>query len=124
MVNVFVIVTANQQLITNYILIKIFSKDYKSLFFPGGSEGEESACNVEYLGSIPGFGGSHGRGHGNQLQYSSLENPHGQRSWAGYSSWGHKESDKTERTHTQFLKREIKMYDRLKYMIKQQQGSL
>ena len=25
-----------------------------------------------------------------------LENPHGQRSWAGYSSWGHKELDKTE----------------------------
>ena len=27
-------------------------------------------------------------GHGNPLQYSCLENPHGQRSQAGYSPWG------------------------------------
>ena len=32
----------------------------------------------------------------NQLQYSSLENPHGQRSLVGYSPWGCKESDMTE----------------------------
>ena len=36
-------------------------------------------------------------GHGNPLQYSCLENPHGQRSLVGYSLWGHKESDRTER---------------------------
>ena len=30
-------------------------------------------------------------------QYSCLENPHGQRSLAGYSPWGHKELDTTER---------------------------
>ena len=35
-------------------------------------------------------------GHGNPLQYSCLENPHGQRSLAGYSSWGCKESDMTK----------------------------
>ena len=29
------------------------------------------------------------------LQYSCLENPHGQRSLAGYSPWGRKESDMT-----------------------------
>ena len=29
-------------------------------------------------------------------QYSCLENPHGQRSLAGYSPWGHKELDTTE----------------------------
>ena len=39
------------------------------------------------------------------LQYSCLENPHGQRSLVGYSSWGRKELDKTEaseqaHTHT------------------------
>ena len=36
------------------------------------------------------------------LQYSCLENPHGQRSLAGYSPWGCKESDTTEQlsTHT------------------------
>ena len=32
--------------------------------------------------------------HGNQLQYSCLENPHGQRSLAGYSPWGCKESER------------------------------
>ena len=33
---------------------------------------------------------------GNSLQYSCLENPHGQRSLAGYHPWGCKESDTTE----------------------------
>ena len=35
-------------------------------------------------------------GRGNPLQYSCLENPHGQRSLAGYSSWDRKESYTTE----------------------------
>ena len=52
--------------------------------------------NAGDLGSIPGFGRSPGEGHGNPLQYSCLEKPHGQRSLAGYSPWGHKESDTTE----------------------------
>ena len=39
---------------------------------------------------------SSGKGHGNPLQYSCLENPHGQRSLAGCSTWAHKESDTTE----------------------------
>ena len=62
--------------------------------------GKESACNVEDLGSIPGLGRSPGGGHGNPLQYSSLENPHGQRSLAGYSPWDRKESDMTEQLST------------------------
>ena len=36
------------------------------------------------LGSIHGLGRSPGGGHGNPLQYSCLENPHGQRSLAVY----------------------------------------
>ena len=36
------------------------------------------------------------RGHGHPLQYSCLKNSRGQRSLAGYSPWGHKESDSTE----------------------------
>ena len=35
---------------------------------------EESACNVEDLGSIPGLGRSPGEGNGYPLQYSGLEN--------------------------------------------------
>ena len=42
--------------------------------FPGGSDGKESACNEGDLGLIPGLGRSPGRGHGNPLQYSGLEN--------------------------------------------------
>ena len=56
--------------------------------FLGGSNGKESTCNVGDLGSTPGLGRSPGEGHGNPLQYSCLENPHGQRSLAGYSPWG------------------------------------
>ena len=43
-----------------------------------------------------GWKDSPGGGHGNPLQYSFLGNPHGQRSLAGYSPWGRKESDMTE----------------------------
>ena len=48
--------------------------------FPGGSVGKESTCNAGGLGLIPGLGRSPGGGHSNPLQYSCLENPHGQRS--------------------------------------------
>ena len=64
--------------------------------FPGGSDGKESSCNAGDLDSVPRLGRSPGGGHGNQLQYSCLENPHGQRSLSGYSPWGHKELDTTE----------------------------
>ena len=47
---------------------------------------------------IPGQARSPGGGQGNPLQYSCLENPHGQRSLEGYSQWGRKESDMTEVT--------------------------
>ena len=61
---------------------------------------KESACSVGDQGSIPGLGRSPRGGHGNPLQYSCLENPYGQRSLVGYSSWGHKESDMTEQLST------------------------
>ena len=46
--------------------------------------------------SVPGLGRSPGGGHGNPLQYSCLENPHGQRSLVGQSPQGRKELDSTE----------------------------
>ena len=52
------------------------------------SDGKESARSVGDLGSIPGLGTSPGGGHGNTLQYSCLEKPHGQRSLVGCSPCG------------------------------------
>ena len=48
--------------------------------------------------SILELGRSPGGGNDSPLQYSCLENSHGQRSLAGYSPWGHKESDTNEVT--------------------------
>ena len=64
-----------------------------------GSDGKESTCSAGDLGSIPGLRRSPRGGPGNPLQYSCLEIPHGQRSLAGHSSRGRKESDTTEHSH-------------------------
>ena len=55
-----------------------------------------NAGNLRNVDLIPGSGRSTGGGHGNPLHYSCLENPHGQRSLAGYGPWGHKESEMAE----------------------------
>ena len=65
--------------------------------FPCSSVGKESACSAGDPGSISELGRSPGEGNGNPLQYPCLEKSHGQRSMAGYISWGHRESDTTER---------------------------
>ena len=58
----------------------------------------DNAGDITDVGSIPKSRRSPGEGHSNPLQYSRLENPHGQRNPVGYSPWGHKESDVTEAT--------------------------
>ena len=63
--------------------------------FLGGPDGKESACNTGDPGSIPGLGRSPEGGNGNPLQYSCLENLHGQRNLEGYVPWGHEESAMT-----------------------------
>ena len=70
--------------------------------FPGSSDGKEFACSVGDWGLIPGLGRSPGEGNGNPLQYSCLENSmdwEAPQSLVGYSPWGRKESDTTERLH-------------------------
>ena len=60
--------------------------------FSGGSDGKTKQRR-------PGFDPWVGKivwRHGNPLQYSCLENFHGQRSLAGYSPWDSKESVMTE----------------------------
>ena len=54
--------------------------------------------DIRDVGSIAVLGRSSGEGNGNPLQYSCLANPHRQRSLAGYSLRGCKESDMTEAT--------------------------
>ena len=68
----------------------LFSFSFLTFYFVLGSDSKASACNVGDLGSTPGLRISPGRGHGNPLQYSCLENPHRQRSLVGYIPWGHR----------------------------------
>ena len=70
------------------------------LGFPSDLDSKESACDAGDLGSISWSGRSPGGGHGKPLQYSCLENFHGQRSLASYSPWACKELNTTERLST------------------------
>ena len=65
--------------------------------FPGSSADKDSACNAGDPSLSPGSGRSLEEGIGYPLQYSCLENLCGQWSLVGYSPWGHKELDMTER---------------------------
>ena len=51
------------------------------LGFLGGSDGKESACNVQDPGLISGSGRPPGEGDGNPLQYSFLGNPIDRGAW-------------------------------------------
>ena len=86
--------------------------------FPGGTLIKNSPANAgdeRDAGSVPGRRRSPGGGNGNPLQYSRPGKPHGQRSLAGYSPWGHKSQtrlgdganilDSTERAHSPSLRR-------------------
>ena len=60
-----------------------------------------NAGDISGTGSIPESGRSYGRGHGNPLQYSCLENPMDRGAWWA-SPWGRSESDTTEQLHFHF----------------------
>ena len=49
--------------------------------FPGGLNGEKSACNAGDLGLIPGLERSPREGNSNLLQYSCLGNPTNRGAW-------------------------------------------
>ena len=63
--------------------------------FSGGSVIKSPPANARDMSLIPGLGRLPGGGGGNPLQYPCLK-LHEQRSLAGYSPWGRKESDMTE----------------------------
>ena len=72
------------------ICVQIFVWTYVSIslgYIPRSENPLANAGDVGDMGSIPGSGRSPGGGHGNPLQHSCLENPHGQRSLVGYSPW-------------------------------------
>ena len=62
------------------------------LSFPGDARGKESACQAGDTGLIPGSGISLRAGNGKPLSVFLPGKFYGQRSLAGYSSWGSKES--------------------------------
>ena len=67
--------------------------------FPGGSDAKETACNsAGDLVLIPVSRRLPGKGNGNSLRYSCLENLMGR----GYSPWG-QESDTTEQLTQHFM---------------------
>ena len=68
--------------------------------FSHSSVGKEPACNAGDTGSISGLGRSPGEGNGKPTPVFLPGESHGQRSLVGYSSWGHEESDTTERLTT------------------------
>ena len=71
-------------LINNMIRSLIQIKDYlqdASAQFPGASGSKASACNAGDLGLIPRLGRSPGKGNGNPLQYSCLENSMDRGAW-------------------------------------------
>ena len=68
--------------------------------FPQLSNGDNLDLSLKVVGDAKdvGLGRSPGGGHGNPLQYSCLENLHGQRRLADNSPWGRRESNMTEAT--------------------------
>ena len=61
----------------------------------------------QYLSCTP------GGGNGNPLQYSCLENPHGQRKLVGYTLGGGKEPDTTEQRSTPIRYKDRKILNKL-----------
>ena len=74
--------------------------------FPGGSDGKASACNAGDPGLIPFWVGKIPWRRTWQSTPALLPGKsHGRRSLIGYSPWGRKESDTTERLHFHFQNR-------------------
>jgi len=76
------------------VYIIIFINYYSFKGFPGSSDGKDSGCNAEDLGSIPAWVRRR-KWHPTPVFLSGKS--HGWRSLSSYSPWGHKESDMIER---------------------------
>ena len=67
------IICQNQKYGDKVRIMQCFS--YRHEDFPGGSDGQESACNTEVLGSIPGLKRSSGEGNGSLSGILALKIP-------------------------------------------------
>ena len=87
--------------ITVIIVIFIFmSSSFYTFLIPRDAVVKNPPTTAGDVGLVLGLGRSPAEGNISSLQYSCLENPHGQRSLADYNPWGHRELDMTEHTHT------------------------
>ena len=75
----------------------IWTKIYTVKGFPGGSDGQASACNAEDPGSIPGLQRFPWRRKWQPTLVLLAGKSYGWRSLVGYSPWGRKKLDMTER---------------------------
>ena len=74
----------NYQSVTHVNFMLYYRLLRLSMGSPGGSVVKNMPANtgdIRDVGSVSGSGKSYEGGHGNPLQYSCLENPHGQRAW-------------------------------------------
>ena len=87
----------------SHMVHPLFPSGLGSIVFLGGSEVKAPAWNERDPGSIPGSGRSPGEGKWQPTPVLLPGESHGGRSLVGYSPWGRKESDTTERLHFHFL---------------------
>ena len=78
------------------IITIIYKTLIKCMDFPGGSDGKDSGCNATRPGFSPWVGKIPWRREWLPTLVSLPGEFHGWRSLAGYSPWGHKESDTIE----------------------------
>ena len=88
-----------------------FTVTYETWYMelPQWFSGKKSACNTGDVGSIPGLGRSPGKGNGNPLHYSCLDNFMDRRAWRatihGFAKAGHDVGTKSHQPPPQMMMR-------------------
>ena len=78
-------------------------QEYIFYGFPWWLSGKKSTCQAGDTGLIPGSGRSLGKGNGNPLQYSCLENPMDRGAWLATDHGVSKELDTTKQQQQQYV---------------------
>ena len=93
---IIILMFKNLYSMTDRKILASFTNKYNKLGLPGGTSGKESACQSRRR-KRRGFDSWVRRRKGHPTPVFLREESHGQRSLVGYSPWGRKESDTTER---------------------------